>query len=215
MIWTTTVWTLPGNLAVCLNNDFEYAFVKINNEYLIIAKELVESVMKTAKIEHYKIVGKAKGEKLEGIKCKHPFLDRDSLVILGDHVTLDAGTGCVHTAPGHGAEDFYIGQKYNLPVVVPVDDKGFLTKEAGQFAGLFYSKSNKHIAEHLESTNHLLAKEKIVHQYPHCWRCKKPIVFRATEQWFASIDKFRNDAQKGIESVNWVPEWEKKELPQW
>jgi isoleucyl-tRNA synthetase len=207
VIWTTTTWTLPGNLAICLNSDFEYGLVKAGEEYYVMAVELTESVMKTAKIDQYEIVARFSGKELEGILCKHPFLDRDSVVILGEHVTLEAGTGCVHTAPGHGAEDFQVCQKYKIPVVVPVDDKGHLTKEAGKFAGLYYEKSNAAIVEELNATKHLLATERIAHQYPHCWRCKSPIIFRATEQWFASIEGFRKEALEAIKTVQWIPEW--------
>ena len=207
VIWTTTTWTLPGNLAICLNGDFEYGVVKAGDEYYVMATELVENVMKVSGVEAYEIVARAKGEELEGILCRHPFLDRDSVVILGDHVTLEAGTGCVHTAPGHGAEDFQVCQKYKIPVIVPVDDKGYLTKDAGKFAGLYYEKSNGAIIEELKSGNYLLASEKIIHQYPHCWRCKEPIIFRATEQWFASIEGFREEALKAIEDVAWTPAW--------
>ncbi|MCX7746656.1 MAG: isoleucine--tRNA ligase [Clostridia bacterium] len=207
VIWTTTTWTLPGNLAICLNGEFQYSVVKSANEYYVMASELVENVMKVAKIEDYEIVGSIAGSELEGILCRHPFLDRDSVIILGDHVTLEAGTGCVHTAPGHGAEDFQVCQKYKIPVIVPVDDKGFLTKDAGKFAGLYYEKSNAAIIEELKSGNYLLTSEKIVHQYPHCWRCKDPIIFRATEQWFASIEGFRKEAMDSIKTVQWIPEW--------
>jgi len=212
VIWTTTTWTLPGNLAICLNGEFEYALVKAGEEYYVMAVELVENVMKVAGIENYEIVAKYAGEELEGIECKHPFIDRDSVIILGDHVTLEAGTGCVHTAPGHGAEDFEVCKKYNMPVIVPVDDKGYLTKEAGKFEGLFYEKSNVAIIEELKAGNYLFASEKIVHQYPHCWRCKHPIIFRATEQWFASIEGFRREAIDAIDSVQWIPEWGKERI---
>ncbi len=207
VIWTTTTWTLPANLAICLNESFEYSIVKVNDEYYVLAAELVENTMKAAAVTEYETVAKFKGSELEGILCKHPFLDRDSIVILGDHVTLEAGTGCVHTAPGHGAEDFLVCQKYKIPVLVPVDSKGFLTKEAGPFAGMFYKKSNPAIIEKLTQDGRLLASEKITHQYPHCWRCKDPIIFRATEQWFASIDGFRQEALKAIKDVKWIPEW--------
>ncbi len=207
VIWTTTTWTLPANLAICLNESFEYSVVKANDEYYVLATELVENTMKAAAITEYETVAKFKGSELEGILCKHPFLDRDSIVILGDHVTLEAGTGCVHTAPGHGAEDFLVCQKYKIPVLVPVDSKGFLTKDAGPFAGMFYKKSNPAIIEKLTQDGRLLASEKITHQYPHCWRCKDPIIFRATEQWFASIDGFRKEALKAIKDVKWIPEW--------
>ncbi|KNY26666.1 isoleucine--tRNA ligase [Pseudobacteroides cellulosolvens] len=207
VIWTTTTWTLPGNLAICLNADFEYGLVKVGNEYYVMAVDLVENVMKAAGIENYEIATKLMGSDVEGILCSHPFLDRDSIVILGDHVTLEAGTGCVHTAPGHGAEDFQVCQKYKIPVIVPVDDKGHLTSEAGKFKGLYYEKSNAAILEELKGLNLLLASEKIVHQYPHCWRCKDPIIFRATEQWFASVEGFRNEALEKIKGVRWIPEW--------
>lgn len=207
VIWTTTTWTLPGNLAICLNADFEYGLVKAGNEYYVMAVELTENVMKAAGIENYEITARIKGSDLEGILCAHPFLDRNSIVILGDHVTLEAGTGCVHTAPGHGAEDFQVCQKYKIPVIVPVDGKGHLTAEAGKFKGLYYAKANGAIIEELKSTNLLLASEKIDHQYPHCWRCKDPIIFRATEQWFASVEGFRNEALEKIKGVRWIPEW--------
>lgn len=207
VIWTTTTWTLPGNLAIALNADFDYSLVDTGNEILIMASELVERVMKTNKIEHYNEIARFKGKELEYMKCKHPFLNRTSLVILGEHVTLEAGTGCVHTAPGHGEEDFEVCQRYNIPVIVPVDNKGYLTQEAGKFAGLFYEDSNKEIARELEASGHLLGVEKITHQYPHCWRCKNPIIFRATEQWFASVKGFREEALKAVDDVKWVPEW--------
>ncbi|HEY5583809.1 MAG TPA: isoleucine--tRNA ligase [Ruminiclostridium sp.] len=207
VIWTTTTWTLPANLAICLNEKFEYSIVKANDEYYVLATELLENTMKAAGISEYETVAKYQGKQLEGILCKHPFLDRDSVVILGDHVTLEAGTGCVHTAPGHGVEDFIVCQKYKIPVIVPVDSKGILTKEAGPFEGMFYKKSNGAILQRLTQDGRLLVSEKITHQYPHCWRCKEPIIFRATEQWFASIDSFRNEALEAIKGVKWIPEW--------
>ena len=207
VIWTTTTWTLPGNLAIALNTDFDYSLVDVGNEILIVASELVERVMKTNKIDQYHEIARFKGKDLEYVKCKHPFLDRTSLVILGEHVTLEAGTGCVHTAPGHGEEDFEVCERYNIPVIVPVDNKGYLTQEAGKFAGLFYEDSNKEIAKELEASDHLLGVEKITHQYPHCWRCKNPVIFRATEQWFASVKGFREEALKAVDDVKWVPEW--------
>jgi len=207
VIWTTTTWTLPANLAICLNAEFEYAVVKTSDEYMVMAKELVDQVMKAAGIEAYSIEATFKGSDLEGIKCQHPFMDRESLVILGDHVTLEAGTGCVHTAPGHGADDFKVCQKYNIPVIVPVNDKGVMTKEAGKFEGLFYKKANGAILEELKETGSLLASEKITHQYPHCWRCKNPIIFRATEQWFCSVEGFRKEAMEAVKDVRWIPAW--------
>ncbi|MBE7031060.1 MAG: isoleucine--tRNA ligase [Ruminococcaceae bacterium] len=207
VIWTTTTWTLPGNVAIALNPNFDYVLMESAGEYYVVARELAEAFAATAKLESYEIVREFVGADLENITCHHPFLDRDSLVILGDHVTLDAGTGCVHTAPGHGAEDFIACQNYDLPIVVPVDDRGYLNEEAGKFAGMYYEKSNEAIIEELKSTNSLVAIEPIIHQYPHCWRCNKPIVFRATEQWFASIDDFKQDALDAIHGVKWTPAW--------
>ena len=194
-------------MAVCLNSDFEYSLVKAEDEVLIIATGLVERVMKAAKIDSYETIGKKTGSELEYMVCRHPFLDRDSLVILGDHVTLEAGTGCVHTAPGHGVEDFEVCKKYNIPVVVPVDDKGYLKEEAGKFSGLFYEEANKAIVKELQETKHLLAIETVGHSYPHCWRSRDPIVFRATEQWFASVEGFKDAALEEIKKVEWIPEW--------
>lgn len=207
LIWTTTIWTLPGNMAICLNDDFTYSLVKAGDEYFIIARELVGDVMKKGSIDNYTVVENYKGAELSGIICSHPFLDRDSVIITGEHVTLEAGTGCVHTAPGHGAEDFYACREYNIPVIVPVDDKGYLTREAGQFSGLFYEKANAEIERELKKSGMLFASEKILHQYPHCWRCKEPIIYRATEQWFASIDGFREEAINAIKEVDWIPQW--------
>ncbi|NLN04234.1 MAG: isoleucine--tRNA ligase [Clostridiaceae bacterium] len=207
VIWTTTAWTLPGNLAISLNPDFVYSVVKANGEYYVLAKELVKDVMETCEIEEYELVGEIKGEELDLVECQHPFLDRKSIVVLGDHVTLEAGTGCVHTAPGFGHEDFEVCKKYSIETIVPVDEKGMQTEEAGPFAGMFYEKSNKYIIEHLRENGHLLKETKITHQYPHCWRCKDPIIFRATEQWFVSIDAFRNDALEAIKGVRWIPGW--------
>jgi len=208
VIWTTTPWTLPGNVAVCLNPDFVYAVIEVNGERYIVAKDLTGNMASAVGIDGYKTLGEIKGSELEYVVCRHPFLDRDSLVIVGDHVTLDAGTGCVHTAPGHGAEDFEVCRNYpELETIVPVDDKGYLTKEAGPFAGLFYEKSNDVILKLLKEKNLLLAEEVITHQYPHCWRCKDPVIFRATEQWFISIDKFKDAALKAIKEVRWIPKW--------
>lgn len=209
VIWTTTTWTLPGNVAISLNPEFEYIAMKVkDNETYIVAKELAEEVVKAAGIEDYEISGEYKGSDLEYITCYHPFLDRESLVIVGDHVTLEAGTGCVHTAPGHGVEDYIVCQNYpELPIVVPVDAKGVLNELAGEFAGLYYEKSNAKIIEKLKNTDNLLAVSEIIHQYPHCWRCNDPIVFRATKQWFASVENFKDAAINAINQVKWYPAW--------
>ncbi len=208
IIWTTTTWTLPGNLAICLGPDYEYCIVKANGENYCMAKELVDSTMAAAKIENIEIVGSFTGKELEGIQTAHPFMDRNSPIIIGDHVTLESGTGCVHTAPGFGVDDFEVCKKYpEIPIIVPVDGKGILTKDAGMFEGLTTDDANKKIGKHLEDINALFALEKIKHQYPHCWRCKQPILFRATEQWFCSVEGFKDEAIKAIEKVEWIPEW--------
>ena len=210
VIWTTTTWTLPGNLAICLGPEYEYVAVHANGEYYIMAKELVESAMKAAKITEYTVSeASLKGKELEYIKYRHPFIDRVSPIIVGDHVTLESGTGCVHTAPGHGVEDFEVCVNHypEIPIIVPVDGDGKLTEEAGEFCGLTTNDANKAILTKLTELNALFAVEKIIHQYPHCWRCKSPIIFRATEQWFCSIDGFKDDACKAIDTVQWIPEW--------
>ncbi len=209
VIWTTTTWTLPGNVAICLGPEYEYAVAKAGDECYVMAKELIPAAMKAAKIADYEILPvTVSGKELEHTVAVHPFLDRDSLIIVGDHVTLESGTGCVHTAPGHGVEDFEVCRNYpELPIVVPVDSLGILTEEAGEFAGLATDDANKKIAAKLEQTGNLFAIEKIIHQYPHCWRCKSPILFRATEQWFCSVDGFKEDAVNAIRSVEWIPAW--------
>lgn len=211
VIWTTTTWTLPANVATCLNPNLEYAFVKIGDAYHIMARELVESTMKGCHIDEYEVLPETVlGSELEFMQYQHPFLDRKGLVILGDHVTLEGGTGCVHTAPGHGVEDFEVCVNHypQVPVVVPVDDAGCLTAEAGEkFAGLKVWDANKVILEHIKESGHLMGVQHITHQYPHCWRCHHPIIFRATEQWFCSIDAFKEDVYKAIDSVHWQPAW--------
>ncbi len=208
VIWTTTTWTIPGNVAVCLGPEYEYTLVKVNGEYLVMARELVDSTMKAADISEYETVGSFKGSDVELMKVRHPLFDRESLVICGDHVTLESGTGCVHTAPGHGVEDFEVCQNYDdIPIIVPVDADGKMTELAGEFEGLTTDEANKAIALKLEENGALFALQKIVHQYPHCWRCKNPVLFRATEQWFCSVDGFKDDAVKAIKNVEWIPSW--------
>lgn len=213
IIWTTTAWTLPGNVAICLGPEFEYSLVKVGKEYYVIASKLVKESMYLAGISEYSIINKVKGKDLEYIEIAHPFLNRNSLVILGDHVTLESGTGCVHTAPGHGVEDFDVCSKYkNIPIVVPVNSQGILTEEAGPFKGLKTEKASEEIINYLKNQGLLLAIKEINHQYPHCWRCKSPILFRATEQWFCSVEQFKDSAIKAIESVKWIPEWGKDRI---
>ena len=214
VIWTTTPWTLIGNLAVALHPDFDYVAVEAggkSKQVLILAEALLKQSMEKFGITDYKVIEKFKGKKLEGLKARHPFIDRDSLVITGDHVTLEAGTGAVHTAPGHGQEDYEAGLRYGLDIYAPVDDKGRFTKEAGPFAGQQVFKANAEVIRVLHEKKALLAEEKLVHSYPHCWRCKKPVIFRATEQWFISMEK--NDLLKktveNVHTVTWVPAWGK------
>ncbi len=208
VIWTTTTWTIPGNLAISLNPFFEYDFVKVpNGEIYVLAKELVESVMKTAGIGEWEVLATALGSDLEMVKTRHPLFDRDSVVITGEHVTLDAGTGCVHTAPGFGADDFIVCQKYKIPIIVPVDEKGCHTAESGKYEGIYVDDSNEIILKDLDECGALLATEDIVHSYPHCWRCKNPIIFRTTEQWFCSVDALKDDAVKACHNITWLPAW--------
>lgn len=211
VIWTTTPWTLPGNVGITVGGEFEYSIVKADSERLIIATELVDKVMGEAGIANYETVQTISGDELEGVLCKHPFIDRESRVVLGSDdtiaVDLGTGTGAVHTAPGYGKEDYLCGIKNGLEIVVTVDGKGFQTEGAGIFAGLKYDESNDKIIEWLEENKYLLHKQKLNHSYPHCWRCKNPIIFRATEQWFCSVDKFKDEAVKAAEGVKWIPGW--------
>ena len=188
--------------------DYEYTVVKANGENYIMARELIEPTLKAAGIEEYETIGSFTGKELEYCKAQHPFMPRTSLVIVGDHVTLESGTGCVHTAPGYGVDDFEVCKKYpELGIVVGVDGHGVLTEQSGMFAGLKTDNANKVIAKHSVETNHMFATEKILHQYPHCWKCKSPILFRATEQWFCSVKDFRDETVKAIEGVEWIPAW--------
>ena len=208
VIWTTTTWTLPGNLAICVGPEYEYTVVKADGENYIMAAELVPAAMKARGVENYTTEGSFKGSELEYMKTAHPFMNRESLVIVGDHVTLESGTGCVHTAPGFGVDDFEVCKKYpEVGITVPVDSKGILTEAAGKYQGLKTDAANKVIAKDLEESGALFALEKIVHQYPHCWRCKNPVLFRATEQWFCSVKDFKAETVKAISDVQWIPEW--------
>ncbi|MCL6610816.1 MAG: isoleucine--tRNA ligase [Peptococcaceae bacterium] len=207
VIWTTTPWTLIANVAICLHPDFDYVLARFGKVRYLAARELLGQFMEAAGLAGPEIEKEFKGKELEGVICRHPFIDRRSLVILGDHVTLEAGTGCVHTAPGHGHEDFIVGRQYGLPVLSPLDGKGVFTGEAGEFAGQNYNEANQGIVKKLAENGDLLAGGAVLHQYPHCWRCKKPVFFRATEQWFASIDGFRQAALDAIRKVRWIPAW--------
>ncbi|MBX9686945.1 MAG: isoleucine--tRNA ligase [Candidatus Obscuribacterales bacterium] len=208
VIWTTTPWTLPANLGVAVYPDFNYLFVKVpGHGVLVMAEKLKSAVLQAAAVEESEtvVLASASGKTFDLLECRHPFIDRRSLVMLGDHVTDDTGTGCVHTAPGHGPEDFILGNKYKIGVLSPVDGRGCFTEEGGKFAGLRYDKANEPILEHLKELGKLLHASKTTHSYPHCWRCKKPLIFRATEQWFASVDGFRAKALAAIDSVEWLP----------
>ncbi|WP_117169784.1 isoleucine--tRNA ligase [Paraliobacillus sediminis] len=207
IIWTTTPWTIPANLAIALHPDLTYAVVKVNDAKYIVAEEMIEQVKETLEWDKTEIVQTFKGQEADHLVAKHPFYDRDSLVILGDHVTTESGTGLVHTAPGHGEDDFIIGKKNGLDVLCPVDEKGVFTDEAPGFEGLFYDAANKEITEKLEEVGALLKLTFITHSFPHDWRTKKPTIFRATNQWFASIKDFREDILAEINRVNWVPKW--------
>ena len=211
VIWTTTPWTLPGNTGITVGGEYEYSVVDTGKEKLVMATSLVDEVMSLAGITEYKTIKTVNGTELEGILCKHPFLDRTSKVVLGSDdtvaVELDTGTGAVHTAPSYGKEDYLCGIKNGLDIIVTIDGKGYQTEGAGPFAGMFYAKSNDAIIDWLDKNGYLLRKEKINHSYPHCWRCKNPIIFRATDQWFASVNAFKDETLKAIKDVKWTPAW--------
>ncbi len=207
VIWTTTPWTIPANLGISVHADLDYVEVAHGGSTFVVAKELLEDVAKELAWTDYEVVRTVKGQELEHIQAKHPLYDRTSLVMLGDHVTTDSGTGCVHTAPGHGEDDFLIGKKYGLDVLCPVDERGVMTEEAPGFAGEFYDKANKSITEALDEAGALEALTFITHSYPHDWRTKKPVIYRATAQWFVSIDAFREQILKAIDETEFTPAW--------
>ena len=215
VIWTTTPWTLPGNMAITISDKYDYSLVKVKKdgkeENYVLMDDMVEDLMKTFGIEEYEKVKTIKNEELSGVEYKHPFLDRISKVILGSDDTIlvekGSGTGLVHTAPAYGNEDYLAGKKYGIEMYVAVDEKGMQTEKAGIFAGMHYKKSNDAIIEHLNEQGNLIKLEEINHSYPHCWRCKNPIIYRAADQWFASVEGFRKKALEAIETVKWFPEW--------
>ena len=209
VIWTTTPWTLPANLAVCLHPEFQYSAVEIGGEVYVVAEKLLSKLVSEWDIKEHKVLGSCLGKKLEEVICRHPFIDRDSRVVLGNHVTLEQGTGCVHTAPGHGQEDYVVGQKYNLETYNPVDDGGVFKSEVAEFGGLFVRKANPLIVEKLREDGYLIHDNKVNHSYPHCWRCHQPIIFRATSQWFISMDtnELRDQALNAIREIKWIPSW--------
>ncbi len=209
VIWTTTPWTIPANLGICLNPELIYVAVEANGEYLILAEGLYKQVMKTLGIEDYVVVETFKAELFEFKNCKHPFYDRNSLLMLADHVTLEAGTGCVHTAPGHGQDDYVVGLKYGLEIYNPVDDYGRYREDLELFGRMKLKDANPAVNEKLSEVGALLHESSVEHSYPHCWRCKKPIIFRATEQWFIGMEEndLRKKALQEIERVEWIPSW--------
>ena len=207
VIWTTTTWTLPGNLAIALNPVESYVVVKAGEECYIVAEALCAKTMKAGGIEDYEILAAFPGNTFEYMKAQHPFLDRESLIVNADYVTMDSGTGCVHTAPGFGADDYITCKRYNIDIIVPVDDRGYQTADAGKYAGLYYAQSNEAILADMKESGALFASEEMSHEYPHCWRCKSPIIFRATPQWFCSVDAFKEEAVAACKSVTWLPAW--------
>ena len=208
VIWTTTTWTLPGNLAIALNPVENYVVAKADNcECYIVAEALCEKTMKAGGIESYEIIASMPGSEFEFMKAQHPFLDRESVVVNADYVTMDSGTGCVHTAPGFGADDYQTCRRYNIDIIVPVDDRGYQTKDAGKFAGMYYAESNNAILADMTESGALFASEEMEHEYPHCWRCKSPIIFRATPQWFCSVESFKEAAVEACRPVKWLPAW--------
>ena len=208
LIWTTTIWTLPGNMAIAVHPRESYVLVKADNgEQYILAEALTEKVMKAGGVEHYEIAARFTGSDFEYMKARHPFLDKDSLLCCAEYVTMDSGTGCVHTAPGFGADDYETCKRYKVELVVPVDDQGRHTDYAGKYAGMKTDESNPVILNDMKESGMLFASEDIVHSYPHCWRCKKPIIFRATPQWFCSVDSFKDEACAACDDVRWVPGW--------
>ncbi|MCA1029996.1 isoleucine--tRNA ligase [Bacillus timonensis] len=207
IIWTTTPWTIPANLGITVHPELEYSVVTVQGDTFVVASQLLEEVTKQLEWENVSVNKTLKGSELEHVVAKHPLYERDSLVMCGEHVTTDAGTGCVHTAPGHGEDDFIVGQKYGLDVLCPVDEKGYMTSEAEGFEGLFYDEANKVITEKLQEHGALLKLSFITHSYPHDWRTKKPTIFRATAQWFASIKDFRNELMEAVKETKWVPAW--------
>ncbi len=207
VIWTTTPWTIPSNLAICLNARLQYSFVEYEEEVFVVASELLDSFVQDAELEaeKVKVLGTVEGLDLENLRTRHPLYDRVSPIILGDHVTTDAGTGCVHTAPGHGLEDWEVGMRYDLDVLSPLDSKGYWTNQVPDLEGVRYTDGNKIVVDKLLEHDALISKKEITHSYPHCWRCKKPVIYRATPQWFVKVDRFRKEALDAISNVQWIP----------
>ncbi|MBN2300276.1 MAG: class I tRNA ligase family protein, partial [Acholeplasmataceae bacterium] len=207
LIWTTTPWTLPANLAISVHPRFNYQVVLVDDKKYVVGETLLNEVASLLGWHDIQVLGTLKGQELELIQYKHPLYDRISPVIVGDHVTDTDGTGLVHTAPGHGEDDYRIGRTYGLDILCPVDDKGFMTEDAGAFSGMYYEVANEAIVKVLEEKHVLLRQDKFVHSYPHDWRTRKPVIFRATPQWFASIEKLKDELLDQVKKVEWLPLW--------
>ena len=212
IIWTTTPWTLPANQGISVNPAYTYVVVEANGRKFVVAKDLLDTVATELEWTEPQVLKEIAGQELENMTAQHPFYDRESLVILGDHVTLDAGTGLVHTAPGHGEDDYFAWKKYRNDIISPVDDRGMMTADAPGFEGVYYDKVNPMVTDLLKEKDALLKLDFFTHSYPHDWRTKKPVIYRATPQWFASIDKFRQDILDEIEKVDWIIPWGKTRL---
>ena len=213
VIWTTTAWTLPGNLAIAVHPREEYIAAKVpSGEIYILAAALAEKTLAAAGIDGYETLASFTGSELEYMKARHPFLDRDSVLLCADYVTMESGTGCVHTAPGFGADDYMTCKRYKMDMIVPVDDRGYQTEDAGPYAGMYYEESGERIIADMREGGALLASEQITHSYPHCWRCKHPIIFRATPQWFCSVEAFKDEAVRACYDVTWTPAWGRERM---
>lgn len=215
IVWTTTPWTLPANVAVAVNSSFNYVLIKADDKYYICVEELLEKLKGKIGFEKVTVVDNIKGEELEGAKYTHPFIDRQSPIILGRFVSAEDGSGLVHIAPGHGHDDYVAGLQYKLPIIMPVDERGVFTEEAGKYEGMNVFKANTEIIKDLEEKGRLLKMEWINHSYPHCWRCQKPVIFRATEQWFVAMDsdvKLREKSLAEIKKTTWYPSWGEKRI---
>ena len=213
VIWTTTAWTLPGNLAIAGHPREEYIAAKVSSgEIYILAAALAEKTLAAAGIDGYETLASFTGSELEYMKARHPFLDRDSVLLCADYVTMESGTGCVHTAPGFGADDYMTCKRYKMDMIVPVDDRGYQTEDAGPYAGMYYEESGERIIADMRESGALLASEQITHSYPHCWRCKHPIIFRATPQWFCSVEAFKDEAVRACDDVTWTPAWGRERM---
>ena len=214
LIWTTTPWTLPANVAIAVHPDFNYVAVRVGSEIYILAEDLLSTTFMETGVGKYEILERFKGSDMDALVCQHPFQDTESVVVMADFVLLDQGTGCVHIAPGHGQDDYLIGLKYDLPNPMPVDERGVFTREAGKFTGTHIFEANSLIIQELKDKENLLGSGSLIHSYPHCWRCKKPVIFRSTEQWFIAVDKqdLRKRALVAIENTDWIPEWSENRI---